>query len=84
MKKWIKWKHNGKEMWCFGEEEGKYCIGLDAHATILVDKDDVIFLEQYFLLFILRVVARFFYVLQHPYMIKLERPEGLIIYYVRK
>tara|TARA_R110000772_G_scaffold157229_3_gene268461 strand:- start:51 stop:188 length:138 start_codon:yes stop_codon:yes gene_type:complete len=45
MKKRIKWKHNGKEMWCFGEEEGKYCIGLDADATILVDKDDVIFLE---------------------------------------
>lgn len=46
MKKRIKWKHNGKEMWCFGEQEGKYRIGLHAHATILVDKDDVIFLES--------------------------------------
>lgn len=46
MKKWIRFKENGKEMWCFGEEEGKYLIGLEWNATITVPKEEVIFLED--------------------------------------
>lgn len=45
MKKWIRYIENGKEMWCFGEEEGKYAIGLNENATILVPKELVLFLE---------------------------------------
>lgn len=47
MKKWVKYKENGKEMWCFGEQEDKYCIGLDERVTILVQKDQVIFLDSW-------------------------------------
>lgn len=44
MKKRVLYKGNGKEMWCFGEEEGMYCIGLDELKTILVPKEEVVFI----------------------------------------
>jgi hypothetical protein len=45
MKKVIYLK-TGKEMWFFGMDEGKYCIGLSAHSTILVTKDQIRFVDD--------------------------------------
>ena len=38
--------YNNIEMWYFGEEEGKCVIGLDAHATILVPRSEIEFLND--------------------------------------
>jgi len=45
MKK-VKYLKTGAIMWFFGMDDGKYCIGLAAHATILVTRDQIEFIDE--------------------------------------
>jgi len=42
----VKYLKSGIIMWFYGMDEGKYCIGLTAHATILVTKEAIEFIDD--------------------------------------